>query len=71
MYSLFRAFVLALLGLAFAAFGLIHAFGSYPSPDVFARFGTSASTSSTRIVTGRRPATHPTCAAVVARARAG
>jgi hypothetical protein len=38
MYSLFRAFVLALLGLAFAAFGLIHAFGSYPSADVFARF---------------------------------
>ena len=38
MYALFRAFVLALLGLAFAAFGLIHAFGTYPSPDVFARF---------------------------------
>jgi hypothetical protein len=37
MVSIFRAFVLALAGLAFAAFGLVHAFGSYPGPDVFAR----------------------------------
>jgi hypothetical protein len=35
MYALFRQFVLTLLGIAFAAFGIYHAIVSYPSAVAF------------------------------------
>ena len=38
MTSLFRAFVFALLGLAFAAFGIFHAASAYPGPEILGRF---------------------------------
>jgi hypothetical protein len=38
MTSLFRTCMLALLGLAFAAFGVVHAANAYPGPDTLGRF---------------------------------
>ena len=38
MTSIFRTFVLAVLGLGFATLGLYHAATSFPAPNVFAAF---------------------------------